>query len=277
MLLWTMSLMFVVAVVAVMWAETRGNPHLLALGADSALNMEGKETRFGILNSSLFAVITTAASCGAVNAMHDSFTALGGMVPMWLMQLGAGMYGMLLFVVLAVFIARLMIGRTPEYLGKKVDVREMKMTALAILVTPALVLLGTALAMMTDAGQAWRIGASTALAKCSMRSRPPPITTVAPLRASAQHAVLKPAAGVLHAGWQLRYHHSGDGAGGQHGGEKGAASRQWHAADPGPAVYCAADRHGAAGGRTDLYSCSGAGSGRGAFATSSGYALMSRQ
>ncbi|MCG7366706.1 potassium-transporting ATPase subunit KdpA [Pantoea tagorei] len=162
MLLWAMSLMFVVAVVAVMWAETRGNPHLLALGADSALNMEGKETRFGILNSSLFAVITTAASCGAVNAMHDSFTALGGMVPMWLMQLGevvfggvgAGLYGMLLFVVLAVFIAGLMIGRTPEYLGKKVDVREMKMTALAILVTPTLVLLGTALAMMTDAGRA---------------------------------------------------------------------------------------------------------------------------
>ncbi|MEZ3500834.1 potassium-transporting ATPase subunit KdpA [Pantoea sp. KPR_PJ] len=162
MLLWAMTLMFVVAVVAVMWAETRGNPHLLALGADSALNMEGKETRFGILNSSLFAVITTAASCGAVNAMHDSFTALGGMVPMWLMQLGevvfggvgAGLYGMLLFVVLAVFIAGLMIGRTPEYLGKKVDVREMKMTALAILVTPTLVLLGTALAMMTDAGRA---------------------------------------------------------------------------------------------------------------------------
>lgn len=162
MLLWAMSLMFVVAVVAVMWAETRGNPHLLALGADSALNMEGKETRFGILNSSLFAVITTAASCGAVNAMHDSFTALGGMVPMWLMQLGevvfggvgAGLYGMMLFVVLAVFIAGLMIGRTPEYLGKKIDVREMKMTALAILVTPTLVLLGTALAMMTDAGRA---------------------------------------------------------------------------------------------------------------------------
>lgn len=162
MLLWAMSLMFVVAVVAVMWAETQGNPHLLALGTDSALNMEGKETRFGILNSSLFAVITTAASCGAVNAMHDSFTALGGMVPMWLMQLGevvfggvgAGLYGMLLFVVLAVFIAGLMIGRTPEYLGKKVDVREMKMTALAILVTPTLVLLGTALAMMTDAGRA---------------------------------------------------------------------------------------------------------------------------
>ncbi|AIX75504.1 potassium-transporting ATPase subunit A [Pantoea sp. PSNIH2] len=160
--LWAMTLMFVVAVAAVMWAELRGNPHFLTLGADSAINMEGKETRFGILNSSLFAVITTAASCGAVNAMHDSFTALGGMVPMWLMQLGevvfggvgAGLYGMLLFVVLAVFIAGLMIGRTPEYLGKKIDVREMKLTALAILVTPTLVLLGTALAMMSEAGRA---------------------------------------------------------------------------------------------------------------------------
>ncbi|KAA5964651.1 potassium-transporting ATPase subunit KdpA [Pantoea sp. M_9] len=162
MLLWSMSILFVLAASAVIWAEVRGNPHFLALGADSALNMEGKETRFGILNSGLFAVITTAASCGAVNAMHDSFTALGGMVPMWLMQLGevvfggvgAGLYGMLLFVLLAVFIAGLMIGRTPEYRGKKIDVWEMKMTALAILVTPALVLLGTALALMTDAGRA---------------------------------------------------------------------------------------------------------------------------
>ncbi|KAB2429287.1 potassium-transporting ATPase subunit KdpA, partial [Enterobacter hormaechei] len=107
------------------------------------------------------AVVTTAASCGAVNAMHDSFTALGGMIPMWLMQIGevvfggvgSGLYGMLLFVLLAVFIAGLMIGRTPEYLGKKIDVREMKLTALAILVTPTLVLLGTALALVTDAGR----------------------------------------------------------------------------------------------------------------------------
>lgn len=160
-LLWAMSLIFVVCVAVVMWAEVQGNPHLLSLGADSSINMEGKESRFGIQVSSLFAVVTTAASCGAVVAMHDSFTALGGMVPMWLMQIGevvfggvgSGLYGMLLFVLLAVFIAGLMIGRTPEYLGKKIDVREMKMTALAILVTPALVLLGSALAMMTDAGR----------------------------------------------------------------------------------------------------------------------------
>ncbi|EFE08263.1 potassium-transporting ATPase subunit KdpA [Citrobacter youngae] len=160
-LLWAMSLIFVICVAVVMWAEVQGNPHLMQLGADSNINMEGKESRFGVLVSSLFAVVTTAASCGAVIAMHDSFTALGGMVPMWLMQIGevvfggvgSGLYGMLLFVLLAVFIAGLMIGRTPEYLGKKIDVREMKMTALAILVTPALVLLGTAIAMMTDAGR----------------------------------------------------------------------------------------------------------------------------
>ncbi|MFW3574077.1 potassium-transporting ATPase subunit KdpA [Kosakonia cowanii] len=161
MLLWAMSIIFVVCVAIVMRAEWLGNPHFLTLGGDSTINMEGKESRFGILASSLYAVVTTAASCGAVNAMHDSFTALGGMIPMWLMQIGevvfggvgSGLYGMLLFVLLAVFIAGLMIGRTPEFLGKKIDVREMKMTALAILVTPALVLIGTALAMMTDAGR----------------------------------------------------------------------------------------------------------------------------
>ncbi|NUU65064.1 potassium-transporting ATPase subunit KdpA [Enterobacteriaceae bacterium BIT-l23] len=160
-LLWAMTLIFALCAALVMWSEVQGNPHLLALGADSSLNMEGKESRFGILASSLFATVTTAASCGAVNAMHDSFTALGGMIPMWLMQIGevvfggvgSGLYGMLLFVLLAVFIAGLMIGRTPEYLGKKIDVPEMKMTALAILVTPALVLAGSALAMMTDAGR----------------------------------------------------------------------------------------------------------------------------
>ncbi|WP_145520239.1 potassium-transporting ATPase subunit KdpA [Yersinia mollaretii] len=161
-LIWAMSLIFVVAVVVVMFAELAGNPHLTQLGADSNINMEGKESRFGILATSMYAVVTTAASCGAVNAMHDSFTALGGMVPMWLMQIGevvfggvgSGLYGMLLFVLLTVFIAGLMIGRTPEYLGKKIDVFDMKMTALAILVTPAVVLLGTALALCTDAGRA---------------------------------------------------------------------------------------------------------------------------
>lgn len=161
-LLATMTLLFIIAASVVMWAELKGNPHLLTAGASSPFNMEGKEARFGILSSALYAVVTTAASCGAVNAMHDSFTALGGMVPMLLMQIGevifggvgSGLYGMMLFVLLAVFIAGLMIGRSPEYLGKKIDTKEIKMTALAILVTPTLVLIGSALAIATDAGRA---------------------------------------------------------------------------------------------------------------------------
>ena len=164
-----MTVMFVIAVVAIMPAEQIGNPQLAALGVDQTLsplqsggNMEGKETRFGITASALFAVITTAASCGAVNAMHDSFTPLGGMVPMVMMQLGevvfggvgTGLYGMLIFAILAVFIAGLMIGRTPEYLGKKIEAHEMKLVSSAILVTPILVLAGTALAVMAGAGKA---------------------------------------------------------------------------------------------------------------------------
>jgi K+-transporting ATPase ATPase A chain len=128
----------------------------------SAGNMEGKETRFGIAESGLFATITTLASCGAVNAMHDSFTPLGGMVPLVDMQLGevvfggvgTGLYGMLVFAIMAVFIAGLMIGRTPEYLGKKIEAFEMKMVSIAILVTPLLVLVGTAIAVMAADGRA---------------------------------------------------------------------------------------------------------------------------
>ncbi|WP_367848039.1 potassium-transporting ATPase subunit KdpA [Rhodoferax sp. WC2427] len=164
-----MAILFVVAVVAIMPAEQAGNPLLAPLGVDqmaSSLqpggNMEGKELRYGITASSLFAVITTAASCGAVNAMHDSFTPLGGMVPLVLMQLGevvfggvgSGLYGMLVFAILAVFIAGLMIGRTPEYLGKKIEVHEMKLTSIAILVTPIVVLAGTAVAVVSGAGTA---------------------------------------------------------------------------------------------------------------------------
>lgn len=164
-----MTIMFVVAVIVVMPAEQAGNPLLGPLGVDqvsSALqsggNMEGKEVRFGIDASALFAAVTTAASCGAVNAMHDSLTPLGGMVPMVLMQLGevvfggvgSGLYGMLIFAMLAVFIAGLMIGRTPEYLGKKIEVREMKLISIAILVTPILVLAGTAVAVVAGAGKA---------------------------------------------------------------------------------------------------------------------------
>ncbi len=164
-----MTVLFVVFAVTVNWAEQAGNPALTALGVDQAVsssqpggNMEGKEARFGINASTLFAAVTTAASCGAVNSMHDSFTPLGGAVPMVLMQLGevvfggvgTGLYGMLVFAMLAVFIAGLMIGRTPEYLGKKIEANEMKMVSLAILITPLLVLLGTALAVGTEAGRA---------------------------------------------------------------------------------------------------------------------------
>ncbi len=164
-----MTAIFVVAVVVVIAQEQQGNPLLSALGADPAVsatqsggNMEGKEARFGIAATGLFAAITTAASCGAVNGMHDSLTPLGGAVPIVLMQLGevvfggtgTGLYGMLIFAILAVFIAGLMIGRTPEYLGKKIETHEMKMTSIAILVTPVLVLAGTAVAVLADAGTA---------------------------------------------------------------------------------------------------------------------------
>jgi potassium-transporting ATPase potassium-binding subunit len=168
-LLAAMTLMFVVAVVVISPAEQAGNPLLPALGVDQTAsslqpggNMEGKESRFGITASTLFAVITTAASCGAVDSMHDSFTPLGGAVPLVLIQLGevvfggvgAGLYGMLVFAILTVFIAGLMIGRTPEYLGKKIETFDMKMIAIAILVTPILVLAGTAIAVGADAGRA---------------------------------------------------------------------------------------------------------------------------
>ncbi|MGH8806550.1 MAG: potassium-transporting ATPase subunit KdpA [Noviherbaspirillum sp.] len=164
-----MSVIFVAATVMALVAEQGVHPQFAALGVDQSYtalqpggNMEGKEARFGISASALFAAITTAASCGAVNAMHDSFTPLGGMVPMVLMQLGevvfggvgSGLYGMLIFAILAVFIAGLMIGRTPEYLGKKIQSYEMKMTSIAILVTPILVLAGTAIAVMLDPGKA---------------------------------------------------------------------------------------------------------------------------
>jgi len=163
-----MTAIFVVMAVIAIWAEQQGNPGFAALGIDqshgtlqSGGNMEGKETRFGVVASALFATITTAASCGAINAMHDSFTPLGGLVPMWLIELGevvfggvgSGLYGMLIFAIMAVFIAGLMIGRTPEYLGKKIESFEMKMTAIVILLTPFLVLVGSSLAVMTEPGR----------------------------------------------------------------------------------------------------------------------------
>ena len=166
-LLAAMLVIFVPLVLACTYAEQAGNPALTALGVDqniSALqaggNMEGKETRFGIVNSTIWASATTAASNGSVNAMHDSFTPLGGLVPMWLMQLGevifggvgCGLYGMLAFAIVAVFIAGLMVGRTPEYLGKKIEAFEMKMASLVVLIPCALVLIGTAIGVLSASG-----------------------------------------------------------------------------------------------------------------------------
>jgi K+-transporting ATPase ATPase A chain len=157
-----MTMVFVGLLAVAVISEQAGNPILEKAGVAAEGNMEGKEARFGIANSALWATATTAASNGSVNSMHDSFTPLGGLVPMWLMQLGevifggvgSGLYGMLVFALVAVFVAGLMIGRTPEYLGKKVEAFEMKMAAVAILVPPIVVLGGTAIAVLADAGRA---------------------------------------------------------------------------------------------------------------------------
>ncbi|MBJ9684206.1 MULTISPECIES: potassium-transporting ATPase subunit KdpA [Burkholderia] len=164
-----MTVAFAVAIGVEVSAEQAGNPTLAALHVDQSTsvlqpggNMEGKETRFGIAQTGIFTVATTAASCGAVDTMHDSLTPLGGLVPMLLMQLGevvfggvgSGLYGMLVFALLAVFVAGLMIGRTPEYVGKKIESYEMKMVSIVVLLTPLLVLVGTSIAVLVDAGRA---------------------------------------------------------------------------------------------------------------------------
>src|SRR3954447_1766945 len=156
-----MGVLFIAGVIVCYWAEAHGNDAFTAMGLTGG-NMEGKEVRFGIVASALFAVITTAASCGAVNAMHDSFTALGGMIPLINIQLGeiivggvgAGMYGMLLFVILSIFVAGLMVGRTPEYVGKKIEAREVKMAMLAILILPLMYLGWTAVGVVYPAAVA---------------------------------------------------------------------------------------------------------------------------
>lgn len=163
-----MTIVFVTLLAVCAGAEQAGNPALAQSGIDQTAsadqpggNMEGKETRFGIVNSTLWATATTAASNGSVNAMHDSFTPLGGLVPMWLMQLGevifggvgSGLYGMIVFAIVAVFVAGLMIGRTPEYLGKKIEAYEIKMSAIIVLVPLVMVLGGTAIAVMIEAGR----------------------------------------------------------------------------------------------------------------------------
>ncbi len=166
-LLAAMFLILVTLMVLCTWTEQNGNPHFAAIGIDQAAgntqpggNMEGKEARFGIVNSTIWATTTTAASNGSVNSMHDSYTPLGGLFPLWLIQLGeivfggvgSGLYGMLIFAIITVFVAGLMVGRTPEYLGKKIEIFEMKMAALVILIVNALVKIGTAIGVSTKAG-----------------------------------------------------------------------------------------------------------------------------
>src|ERR1700756_2046912 len=168
-LLAAMALLFALGLGVIYPAEASGNLHFASLGIDQSAgplqaggNMEGKEVRYGIANSALFATITTDASCGAVNAMHDSFMPLGGMIPIINIMLGeiifggvgSGLYGMLLFAVIAVFVAGLMVGRTPEYLGKKIEAKEVKMAMLAILILPLSILSFTAIATVVDAGLA---------------------------------------------------------------------------------------------------------------------------
>jgi potassium-transporting ATPase potassium-binding subunit len=175
-LLTAMTIVFVALLSVAVWSEQGGNPVFTAMGIDQAQtkinpggNMEGKEVRFGIVNSALWATATTAASNGSVNSMHDSFMPLGGLVPMWLMQLGeiiyggvgSGLYGMLAFVIIAVFVSGLMVGRTPEYLGKKIEAYEMKMASIMILIPVFVVLMGTAVALMSEAGRATIYNPST--------------------------------------------------------------------------------------------------------------------
>ncbi len=175
-LLIVMTIIFVALLSVAVWSEQGGNPAFTAMGIDQTQtninpggNMEGKEVRFGIVNSALWATATTAASNGSVNSMHDSYMPLGGLVPMWLMQLGeiiyggvgSGLYGMLAFVIIAVFVSGLMVGRTPEYLGKKIEAYEMKMASIMILIPVFVVLTGTAVALMSEAGRATIYNPST--------------------------------------------------------------------------------------------------------------------
>ena len=229
-LLAAMTLVFVPLLAAVYVGEGAGNPVLAGLGADQVAtatnpggNMEGKEVRFGVANSALWAVATTSASNGSVNAMHDSFMPLSGMVPMWLMQLGevvyggvgSGLYGMIMFAIVAVFIAGLMIGRTPEYLGKKLGAFEIKMASIAILLPPLLVLWrnggrchgGRRSGRYGQPGRARLLGNPVRVLLGGQQQRQ---RLCGPFR---QHSVLQHGARHLHAVRALLARHSGAGAG----------------------------------------------------------------
>lgn len=277
-----MTLLFAVFALSAAYFEQQPNPMAAQAGADSAMsvlspggNMEGKETRFGIAATSLFATVTTAASCGAVNGMHDSLNAMGGLTPMLLMQLGevvyggvgSGLYGMLAFAILGVFIAGLMIGRTPEYLGKKIEAYDMKMVSIVILATPLLVLGGTALAVSVTAGRRRAEPRHPRLLRGPVRPPRPPTTTAAPSPASrptrpSTTCCWEPRCGSAASPsslpcwlWPARW------------GQAPPARRARQHAHHGPPLRRAADRRGAAGGRPDLCARAGPGPGRGTPAT----------
>ena len=274
-LLAAMTLIFVPLLVAVYVGEGAGNPVLTGLGADQVAtatnpggNMEGKEVRFGVPNSALWAVATTSASNGSVNAMHDSFMPLSGMVPMWLMQLGevvyggvgSGLYGMIMFAIIAVFIAGLMIGRTPEYLGKKLGAFEIKMASIAILIPPLLVLCGTAIAVMVDAGQ----GRGRQSGRARLLGNPLRLLVGQQQqrerlrRPVGQHAVLQHGARHLHAVRALlaRGARAGAGRSVRRGETRTGVVR--HAADAHAALRVRADRDRDHGRRPDLRAGAGA-------------------
>ena len=258
-----MSAIFLVLTFGVVAAEETANPRLTSLGVEaSAGNMEGKEARFGAATSAIWAAATTAASNGSVNSMHDSYMPLGGLVPMWLMQLGevvfggvgSGLYGMLVFAIIAVFIAGLMVGRTPEYLGKKIQAYEMKMASLVILIPPAVVLVGTALAVVIEPGVSSMSnpgvhGFSQVLYAFSSAGNN---NGSAFAGLSANTPFYNSALGV--AMWLSRYWLAGADTGDrrQPRRQENRAAVERNAADTHAAVRRAADRHGAARRRTDL-------------------------
>ena len=235
-----MSVIFLAFVAISYWAEAAGNPHFAALGLDPA-NMEGKEVRFGIANSSLWEVATTAASNGSVNSMHDSYTPLGGMMAIIMMQLGeiiyggvgSGLYGMLLMVIVAMFVAGLMVGRTPEYLGKKIEAKEVKMAMLAILVLPLMMLGFTAvsvvvpfgLSSMQDAGPH---GFSEVLYLYHLADGQQRLGL---RRLHRQHALVQHHGRPLDAGRALLRHHPDDGDRGLAGGQEDRAGLGRHLPD----------------------------------------------
>ena len=265
-----MTVIFVGAEIAATTFEQQGNPKFAALGVDSQAsdtqsggNMEGKETRYGIGASALWAVATTAASNGSVNSMHDSYTPLGGLVPMWMMQLGevvfggvgSGLYGMLLYAIMAVFVAGLMIGRTPEYLGKKIEAFDMKMVSIGILITPALVLLGTAIAVMASAGKATIFnpgahGFSEVLYAFSSAGNN---NGSAFAGLGANTPFYNGWLGIGHVVRALRRDRPGTGDRRFARGEETPGARTRHHAHARAAVRGPAGRHGTAGGRADLY------------------------